>query len=206
MRGDGVKRTDEQRLKLFVEVVNACVASRAVQQGLYSKSFNMSFNADEGGLTQRNERDDELMGNFYIDFRKLVAKHEEALANQHEEKEGIFQICQRSLTDTELAEATDANLALWTTYAAAGGGMGFSVDGSESKSGLKLVRWYLNKMKFHDDIRGEKWKAPILQPALLFNVDTTAMYLLDVARHQAHLIKTGFERKSFDFKKGAIDA
>ena len=194
-----MKRTDEQRLKLFADVVERGTSSRAIKENAFASGFTMTV--EDGKLFQTLKgRDEELVRSFLVEFRRIVAYGEEALIHSTGEKEGIFQACARNLTDRELLDYTEANINAWNMIASGTGGIALSVDGRELR-GLDLVKWYMNKIVFHDDVEGEPWKMPVIQPMMISTVDFIIAQLWQVAVYQKNVVNEGFERSAFGFEK-----
>jgi hypothetical protein len=100
------RRTDAQKLNLFVDRVERAVDRRAVTENTIKAHFSVDANAEQTAFTA-DSGDEEDLRSLLLDFRSFLAPKEDVHANR------MFNILEKLLTDNELKQDARANREVW---------------------------------------------------------------------------------------------
>jgi len=151
------KRTDAQKLTLFVERVDRAANRRAIKERTIRAHFSVNSEADRTAFTA-DVGDEEDLRSLLLDFRSFLAPKEDAHANR------IFNILELRLTDEELKEVARTHREAWQKVLA---GDGRAVVNGRVYSAEEAFDLIINGDLFHMDEQKAQAYASLPQPIRL---------------------------------------
>lgn len=136
------KRSDERSLLHFVEVIEACVARRAIAERTLKANLKIRFTPDGAPEVDADHGDAEDLRSLMMDFRKLLAAESDA------EFLGICNIIERRVIDPELIEANRVNRTAWKK--ALRGDISFMYN-DRHLAAVDFLNVWMNGVLFHSD-------------------------------------------------------
>jgi hypothetical protein len=148
------KRSDAQKLTLFVERVDRAADRRAIKEQTIRSHFSVDANTDEMALTA-DVGDEEDLRSLLLDFRSFLAQKEDTYANR------IFNILEQQLTDEELKEIARTHREAWKKDLA---GNARAVANGHTYSAEEAFNLIINGDLFHMDEQKAQEYASLPQP------------------------------------------
>ncbi len=141
MSGRG-RRTDEERLRLFIDLVNDLSQRRAVAGSTMKSRLTFGWSQDSGASFTADTGDEDDVRSYYLAFRHLTANDSDAQFGK------ISNILVGRLTDGELRDAAKQNKDQWGQVMS--GRLIQELDGRQfnAKRAFDLVS---NGLHFHHD-------------------------------------------------------
>ena len=188
-RAAPTNRSDEERLRHFVHVVERCVDRRAVQQGTIRASVKIRAGEGQGIEVESDHGDAEDVRSLLVEFRKLLADNDDASFY------GICNVLYRRVVDEEMRECVRSNREAWQTIFR---GQVSLVKGDRKIAGRALIDVWLNGVVFHSDPADAAFYGSLDPISLaLFQQEVNSMVMegLRVAHVQRNLINAVLARE-----------
>lgn len=184
-------RTDEDRLRLFVDRVERIMERRAVKERTIQAHFNLTAN-QEGTTMVVDLGDDEDMRSLLLDIRMFLADREDIVYRR------ISNILSRRLTDDELRDANEYNRKEWER--ALRGQMSLVIDEKAYTSG-ELFDLVVNGEIFHnDEAKAAEFEAipDMMKSMALVNVNSMIIELIRIVHHERNVISRALATGALD--------
>ena len=136
------RRDDEDRLLHYVATVDRCISRRAVQERTLRARFSIRSTIGEPVEVEADHGDEEDVRSLMLEFRKLLAKDDDAHFF------GICNLVERRVDDSEMLTYTRSNRDNWKV--ALSGAINFEHNG-RSLRGESLMDAWINGVLFHSD-------------------------------------------------------
>jgi hypothetical protein len=184
------RRTDVERLRHFVNVVDRCVERRAIRGGTLRASFGFSSGVDQPTDVRADLGDPEDVRSFAAEFRKL------ALQNDDAHFLSICNLVERQKVPHDMREANRSNRTSWQSMMAGAGSVNMVVNG-RSAQGEELLNLWLNGEVFHSDPEAERYieavsrgpMAPITRPMFEQAVNSMLITGIQIAWAQRNVVE-----------------
>jgi len=151
------KRSDAQKLELFVERVERAVGRRALREKTIRAHFSVDANAEQTAFTA-DSGDEEDLRSLLLDVRSFLAPQEDVHAYR------IFNILELQLTDDELKQAARENREDWKKVMA---GRAQAVVNGRAYSAEDAFNLIINGDLFHMDVNKAEEYTGLPQPIRL---------------------------------------
>jgi hypothetical protein len=190
-------RTDEERLRLFCDLVNKALARRAVADRTMRSGLTMRFGQFEGPQVETNLGDQDDTHALMIDVRKFVAKKkDDDVFFPH-----ITAVVARAVTDDELRAANANHRANWKLVLKEGL---VQIDDGQYRTPAAWFDLIMNGEVFHNDsskLTAFQSLPDDVQAIARASVNAMLVRVLHILRSERLLIEEAFERDAFDFSR-----
>jgi len=184
-----VRRTDEQRLRLFCDRVDYAISLRAVRDGTITSGFQLSFSSEDGVRLEADLGDNDDTRSLVVEIRKFLMDREDVHFF------GIANIVERTVKDAELHDANRKNRESWMRELR-GADIGIHADGVHYAP-ERCFDLVVNGDMFHDDAAKAAEFArldPMLQLLARRNMHRLVIRALTIHQLERNLINEAFER------------
>jgi hypothetical protein len=193
MRGRSSRRTDEERLRLFCEVVAKAQSRRAAADRTIKAGLTLRFGQFEGTAVETRLGDKDDVHALLIDLRKFLAKGGDICFFD------IARIVRGVVTDPEMKDANEHNRSNWKIVLSEGL---VKMEGWKHRTPEAWFDLIVNGEIFHDDATklAEFQSLPDdVQAIARVSVNAMLLRMLPILRAERLLIETAFERRAFNF-------